>query len=1301
MAELREEQKQAFDETQVELKKFDYSKDVYSPTELNSVQIKPFANQSFIDDVGDEVMLTWIGQLLDEDQQSLGDYDNTFDRNFNPFMPENIEGYEEHADAFLEVRNQGHMDYIKSRIDINKVRYQRLESSPDRTFGPALVAGLFDPINYIPIPFVGGVTFAAKAVKGGLTAAAMVGATEPVRRAYNPMATNEETVAYVGTSFVLGGVLSGLLAPTLRRGVNPIDKRTAKKHITDKGGPEKLEQDYFNAHHITEGKDPSMFDGLVIRAQRFNKTMVLTEDINIKINVGRTGRYYDSKGNYTSRDRGVKPAHIFVKTKKGETTVTVDEVRLRREFENHKQDGTVLPDIPNNIAKRMKDHTDYINFKVKREIWKRNKYVEPRKKGETLDAFEARVTKAVVKDSTKQQTAGFETDVGNNFVFKTLLGWLDKYTDTGKVVSKFKNHPLIGSYIGRDIFEITGDFGAVTRGNKAGIRMNPSVHLTVQTTREADLQVVLRTLNEKYVEYKTGSKESAYMFGGNRTAASHKGADWLNETKHSWATNMAKMRNKLFNLKEELPDRPLNTWSEFQQEVAAAIMDTSVLNSKTLHPAVRESALETRKYLKALGKEANDLGLFANQKQFIIQLQNKRTILKQVESDLKKTNNPLKIKELNKLKKTMGDDLEALEAQQKQYKDLEVLPLRLDDEYFTRFWNREEILKHPDAFKNILRNHYKTHPKFITAKAEKIESAVDSVYESILDSSASLDPENILALGMIGKNQGKAGVKGLMGRKIDIENKTLLQKENLSPDGIPFMETNVSDVLKMYKNRMTTAIEITKRFGDRHMMNHTYKLQREIIMSTVEKQSDVTNMNEALNALQDAKDKLYGTFNTQDPASFNKQAAGFIRNIVSFASMGKVVFTAQADMGRPIMVHGFGRVMKTVFKPMQKNPDLYKKIAKDAEFINPLVELTQNMSAAERYYGANMGPQNATGGFFNKNFYQPAQKGQGIWYWMNGLTPWTIKMKQFTTMTSQHRFIEDAVKYSKGTLDKHGIERLSSYGIDDSAAKVLAGMPWEMVDGVYLPNARAWMSKRNGPKALSIMRSAVKADVERTIITPSPNDKLNMMYGVVRVNSDEAAALFDNEVGRFFGFTKTDRGGKFQNAFMALPFQFYSWMIAANRKLLMSGVAGRDMYLLQGGTAMVGFAIWGDFLKSPDFWYQKPFEEKILTGIEKSGVGAILSDLPHMLETVSGGEYGIRPMMGMEDPYGTPQDHDAFRPILGAAGSNILDIYKAFEDGGDKEQRDAIRRMLPLNNWLVWDRAFKKVYNNTYEAIAD
>ena len=62
-------------------------------------------------------------------------------------------------------------------------------------------------------------------------------------------------------------------------------------------------------------------------------------------------------------------------------------------------------------------------------------------------------------------------------------------------------------------------------------------------------------------------------------------------------------------------------------------------------------------------------------------------------------------------------------------------------------------------------------------------------------------------------------------------------------------------------------------------------------------------------------------------------------------------------------------------------------------------------------------------------------------------------------------------------------------------------------------------------------RQAIKGDVERTIITPSPNDKFNMMYGVIRVDNLDLARGLDNEFGKALGFYKTQFGGKFQNAY--------------------------------------------------------------------------------------------------------------------------------------------------------------------------
>ena len=1308
METIRESQKAEYDKKLEELQKVDYTEDIETASTLAQNPIDMYTNQGFMGDVGDEFLLYWMGQLIDSDPQNLGDYSHHEDPTYNPYERENIEGYEDKGELFLDIKNKEHHDYVKSRIDINQARMNRLEASPDRTWGPALAAGIFDPINWIPVPWVKGLSFWEKAGKGGLASAALVGATEPIRRSYDPLATDEQTIAYVGTAFILGGAFSGILAPTVRSGkgnlrsTGGLDPAVSKKTIHDKGGVKKLEENAHEAQYITEGKG-GLFDGLQIKVTKFNQKMKLLEDTEIDIFVKPTSLWLSKNDTYVQKTSKIKTrrADVVVKTNKGKTTIFVDEMRLKREFEIYKRTGKPLPDIPQPIAKLMRDHTDYVNFSIKRELWKRNNYIEPRKKKETVDAYNKRATKAVFMDSMKQKQGLYTTELGNVPGFKHFLKMLDEFTDTGKVVHQFSAHPQIASYLARDIFELIGDYGTVLRGQKEGIRLNTSAHLEVQTTKEIELQEALREVHEQFVKYMTGSKESKYMLGGNRTAASLRFSSWADELKYSFNKNMAIMRNSVLGQNQQMPIKPKNTWNEFQRDVAHAAMDNDVLNKKGIRPEIRDAALAYRKYKGKLGKEAADLGMFASQKAYQRQLLIKNEILKDVKIAIKEAKNDIQLKQLKDLETRLGEEVITNQKALQEISDGIRTDFKMDEEYFTRFWNREIILKNPDKFKAILRKYF--YDRIVATRGKKFEGYkgadeyADSMYETILDTSASYDADGILSMGVFGQGTSRAGVKSLMERNIDIPNKFFLKEENMV-DGIAFIETNLTDVMKMYKARMSAAIAITKRFGDRHAINHTHKLELSLIKETVTTAKDVTRKNKVLNAFQDAKDKLYGTFNSADGMSFNKQTAGFLRNMVSYASMGKVVFTAQADMGRPIMVHGWSRIFESVFRPMRQNPALWAAINKDAQFLNPLSELTSLTGVAgERFYGSMVGPQGYSGNWFNRFFYQPAQRGQGLWYWANGLTPWTIKMKQFSTMVSQHRFIEDIVLASKNQLGKEGLDRLAYYGIDDSAIKVMAKMPWQKDGKVYLPNSRAWIKKKNGAKALGIMRRAVKADVERTIITPSPNDKLNMMYGVIRINSDEVADAFNNPIGRALGFTKTDRGGKFQNAYLALPLQFYSWMVAANRKLLMSGVAGRDLYLMQGGAAMVGFAIWGDFLKSPEWWYNKPFSEKMLTGVEKSGVLAIFSDLPHMVETVSGHEYGIRPMFGMKDPYGNPEDHDAYRPILGAAGSNILDIYKAFDGGSGKEQQDAIRRMIPFNNWLVWDRMFKKVYNGLNE----
>ena len=123
------------------------------------------------------------------------------------------------------------------------------------------------------------------------------------------------------------------------------------------------------------------------------------------------------------------------------------------------------------------------------------------------------------------------------------------------------------------------------------------------------------------------------------------------------------------------------------------------------------------------------------------------------------------------------------------------------------------------------------------------------------------------------------------------------------------------------------------------------------------------------------------------------------------------------------------------------------------------------------------------------------------------------------------------------------------YCIDKRSVYVIANMPVEKVDDVaYVANAQEWTGA-GADSARRKLSNAIWSDTQRTIVTPTPADKFNMMTGVIRINNEEYANLLDNNFFRMLGYTKTDMGGKFSNAYMGLPFQFFSWGIAANRKV--------------------------------------------------------------------------------------------------------------------------------------------------------
>ena len=119
------------------------------------------------------------------------------------------------ASTLLRATNQKHMNFLIANIKEGQETRKTLDRSG---IGLQFAAELFDPINYVGIPFARAASFGQNFLRSGASTAAVVSAQESIRYPLDPLATKEEVGFTVGTSFILGGTLGGLLSiPAQRR----------------------------------------------------------------------------------------------------------------------------------------------------------------------------------------------------------------------------------------------------------------------------------------------------------------------------------------------------------------------------------------------------------------------------------------------------------------------------------------------------------------------------------------------------------------------------------------------------------------------------------------------------------------------------------------------------------------------------------------------------------------------------------------------------------------------------------------------------------------------------------------------------------------------------------------------------------------------------------------------------------------------------------------------------------------------------------------------------------------------------
>ena len=1232
--------------------------DAEQPTYIPSYTTTP---STFVEDFSDQYSLSYIGQMalytkLDNDYL-LGGYDPDFD----PYEEENISGYEFYASKFQNVLNKKHMDVIKSVINQNTYTRHRLSHS-DRWFWPALASGVLDPINLIALnpALRGATTFASRFKRGGTAVTGLVLPTELIRSKLDPTSTNLELAVNLGTSFAIGGLITGAIGKNVKGSY-------FDAIIPNPNGIKGVADDYNKAFNFW-GADPSDYNwdytpkydviGLI------KKPLLVT---NTK-----------------------EPVRITKETKTSRSILKINKELLLNRWKAKTQE----------YKTKIGNITNFEKLEIKKAVM-RDVWAVQKRKNETKGQFDARLENTALRE--------FYGSRGERNTDTNMIGrFVEKFTNYGKVLNdtSIKNKGL-KAFIQDGFFALSGDFATKSVAAKSGYSFNGSVALDIHANWDVEVLTLREIIDNAFVAYRKGvadknRKNQSELLTYNLSKARIRAGDFYE--KHIGSRFSNKDSEKI-------------QFDQFKNTVLfRGIVDEKYYdNIISQDPVLKKAVDDLRKITARFHNENKKFELYATQEGVRSRKAYYTGLIIEVDSLIAKTKDETKLKEYKLVRDDLRAEVDMLNGFYNKANAFTKSDYFTPDAktYLPLMLDIEEILNNKDAFIKFVAEKF-LEPKHrlyvfkknpITGREELIE--LDTSLEARTKRATKLanklidgdidDVDGIFGKGVDKSGNVAYGVSPFKRRVLNFEHSSFLKENNGIAD---FVITDVDYLLRQYITRDSMAIETAKRFGDPHLRQFTFETKIKFITDEVTSEQDVSNMNKIVSLFLDEHNKMRGTLSTEDPSSIGKRGAAFLRDWTSLAVMGKVIYSATVDAGRPIMVNGFRKTFGVGLNNFITNQEGYFRAIDNLRYMGVAAEVALGM-ARKRFIedGGQIGKASSKLGRWFDRQAARVHNFQATFYTINGLTPWTQMMKDFQGVISAHRFIEDSVAWSKNDLDVVGQQRLLSYGIDKKTADLFAKMPYEDLDGLLTANTNKWGSRKGGLVASRKFKEALYADINRTIITPSSADQLNMMHGVIKVRNPNYVDFFDSsKVAKFVGFQKTDYGGQFSNAWVGLPFQFFSWGIAANRRLVISGMQGREQNAVMGMLAMVTLGMMADRMKNKRAWQNKSTEEKMIRAVEQSGVLGIFSDLNFMAETISGGltgqPIGLRPLLGVEPRFGDANVMDATGEFVGAGPSLLLDAAYMFgSDSTFDERRNSARRLLPLQNLWLWDEKFKSIYN--------
>ena len=366
---------------------------------------------------------------------------------------------------------------------------------------------------------------------------------------------------------------------------------------------------------------------------------------------------------------------------------------------------------------------------------------------------------------------------------------------------------------------------------------------------------------------------------------------------------------------------------------------------------------------------------------------------------------------------------------------------------------------------------------------------------------------------------------------------------------------------------------------------------------------------------------------TRDPERMDTTFARISKKFAGMAYLTSAGITSLTEtVGMPILEHGLGNVLTSIFRALDGNFDKMKANAKDLQHAMEGID-TQRTAVHTKFLNEMIRP-NQIG-----RVEATADKMESFFYKFNGLALITMLGKLIDASIRIPKLYRQIRDYD--SLDKFEIVELQRYGIDRKLAKeFLDNGAWQFTDTeMPLLNLDGWATSTKAERTLKQkMQTYLNSAARNTIIHATAFDRPTFADGFVfkkwkpymkklNIEPDPIAS-----VGKQADGTYKYPIARIESGIMGFPFQFYNFSFAANQRITRAMFDPQKKYRLQGMMALMGMAYMTLAMRKPSWWFEeKDYPELITRLVDYSGIMGIYSDLAY-----KGVETAVA--MGMHDP---------------------------------------------------------------------